>query len=179
MDEPRLRAPLEGRAVKYLAIALLLGCGTPHRVPMAWRPDTRMVWGVHLDSLAMDETMSILRAALPHEAGVCYTGTLRDTAFVRPERGDTVQAALLSITGAVPALQDSADDYHVYGVHCATPSIAVGHSHPYAVSCDHSRPDALALFANRAALVSLAWCGDGNVSLLYQDGRREVGRWRP
>lgn len=151
-------------------------CHTSPLVPMVWRPDTRMIWGVHLDTTAVRQTMEIFQKALPNEGAVCFAGTLRDTLFAVPD-GTTVNAKLLMVARAVEAKHDSVDRFHVYGVHCGR-VIAIAHSHPYSVVCSHSLPDANVLFSNPDALASIVFCGAGEAETLYADGRRVTNRWR-
>lgn len=147
---------------------------------MTPRPDTRMIWGVHLDSLAITGTLQLLQAGLPNEAAICYHGEVRDTLFQAPD-GTQVEAQIILVHSVTPAVQDSADNFHVYftGRHAGcSDEIAVGHSHPYASVCEQSDDDARLLFGDPKALVSLAWCMNGEVQLMYQDGRRGVHQWR-
>ncbi len=143
---------------------------------MVLRPDTRMLWGVTIDSVAFRQTMEAFQAALPNEVAVCYTGVVRDTAF--EVSNGLANALLLIIDSATVAPQDSADRFHVYGPTCPNGTIAVGHSHPYATFCDQSDQDARLLFNQRKALVSIIWCLNGETQILYQDGRRNMARWR-
>lgn len=154
-------------------------CHPASLVPMTWRPDTRMIWGVHLDSVAVRQTMQVLQKALPNEGAVCYQGALHDTLMVAVPDGTSVRVKLLWLSSAVEADHDSVDKFHVYGVDCHGPVVAVGHSHPYSVVCTQSDPDALLLFGKTEALASIAWCGNGEAETMWQDGRRDVNRWRP
>lgn len=157
------------------------GCAQSRVVPMTLRPDTRAIWAVHIDSTPLMETLQILQAGLPNEAAVCYHGELRDTVFESPE-GERGIAKIIVIHSVTPAVPDSVDLYHVYftGLHAGcVGEIAFGHSHPHVDICDQSDDDARLLFGDPKALVSLAWCQNGEVNLLWQDGRRSTHRWRP
>lgn len=168
---------LERWAIGTLLLATTCSCAVPRVVPMVPRPDTRMIYAIHVDSLAVESTMAILRAALPSEGAICYRGAIVDTAFVRQD-SSRVQAKMLILTAATKALQDSADLFHVYGVHCDGTEIAIAHSHPYSPNCDQSVDDAIVLFDDSRALASIVWCGNGETEVLYQDGRRTTSRWR-
>lgn len=166
--------------------ALLLGatCSAcqPQRVPSTPRPDTRKITIVHLDSATLAQTMLILHTALPNETSVCYFGELRDTTVWLEGKPNPTVAMHLS--GVRESVQDSADEMHVYystpRAGCPHQTLAIGHSHPYAGGglCTHSTLDANVLFLSPQVFVSFVWCGDGRVQLLFQDGRREDGRFR-
>lgn len=153
-------------------------CHPASLVPMTWRPDTRMIWGVHLDSVAVRQTMQVLQKALPNEGAVCYQGALHDTLMVAVPDGTSVRVKLLWLTSAVEADHDSVDKFHVYGVDCPGTHVAIGHSHPYSHDCDHSLPDADVLAGDTQSLVSIVWCGGGDAQVMYQDTRRTVSPWR-
>ena len=164
-------------------LALILWATTclacAHRPPVPWvqRPDTREIWAVTVDSVALSQTMTVFQVSYPNEAAVCYGGTLRDTVFVMP--GKYAVAKLLHLQTASAAQQDSATQFYVFGPRCPQGTVAIGHSHPYAKTwCDQSDPDARLLFSQRYALVSIVWCLSGEVQILYQDGRRNTQRWR-
>lgn len=172
---------------KWALGALLWGatcaaCTGTARLPLTLRPDTRPVEFVRFDSAAMRQTMMILHAALPNETSVCYFGSLYDSTVVR----DSVphRTKVLHLQWARESVSDSADEFHVYysqpRAGCPTSVIAIGHSHPYAGAglCTHSPDDANVLFLAPRVLISLVWCGDGRVEMLYQDGRRYESRWR-
>lgn len=167
--------------------ALLFGatCSACHygNVVQTPRPDTRRIEIVRLDSATLATTMLILHAALPNETSVCYFGAVYDTTVVLPDASYKKTKAL-KLTGVREAISDSTDEYHVYyskpWAGCPPEVLAIGHSHPYAGGglCTHSDPDANVLFLAPRVLVSIVWCGDGRVQLMWQDGRRDDGRWR-
>lgn len=165
--------------LSVILYASACSCAPMNRVPMTLRPDTRIIATVIVDSLPVAQTLAILRAALPNEAAVCYTGVLRDTVTA-----DSVHALVLHLTGAQSARQDSADAHNVWfhndgAVEPCDHPMAVGHSHPnLGYECDESDHDSSLLFDETAALVSLAWCMNGEVQFFYQDGRRHLQRWR-
>ena len=168
-----------------LAVGVVLSCVHPGSVvPLVRRPDTRLIGMVTLDTNVFRQTMEILQAAMPNEAGLCYTGELRDTTYLvdsTPAHGQW-----LILHGVTQAVADSTGLYNVwYSIlsGCTGPILAVAHSHPYAFEsqgdpCNHSGPDANVLFLDRRALVSFVWCRDGRLQILYQDGRRNEFRWR-
>lgn len=166
-------------------LLLLSACGgcANSLVPRTMRPDTRQILGVTVDSTAVAQTFVILRAAYPNEASVCYTGIVHDTVFVGRDQV-LRRALLLKLTEATVSQQDSANHFHVWyskpGAGCDKTAIAAGHSHPsMSARCDQSDDDAILLFQTPRMLVSLAWCANGSVSVLWQDGRRSVQRWAP
>lgn len=149
-------------------------CAPPGLVPMVWRPDTRMVVGVRMDSVAAAGSIAVFRAASPNEAAVCYRGVLRDST--------DSPLKILELTGVSPAASDSADPRDVWfgstNAGCGPQTVAIGHSHPPDARCDHSDRDAYTLFGYPSALVSVVWCPSGELSYLWQDGTRTAGRWR-
>lgn len=156
-------------------------CAVAPRIPMVPRPDTRNIWGVTVDSLAVAQTLEMFRAAMPKEASVCYRGAIRDTLYVG---SDSVvrRALLLHLTSAYASRADSADLYHVWysvgNAGCDETAIASGHSHPHVgLVCDHSDNDVNVLFENPRLLASLVWCLNGWVQIYWQDGRRNARRW--
>ena len=185
LHEPK-RSRIDPVSRLVIGLSLLAAtCGScAHRslVPMVPRPDTRRVRVVHVDSAAVRGTMQILEAALPSEAAVCYGGRLYDSTVTRAN-GQVVPVLVLMLNTVAVAEADSADAFNVYRPHCTTPLIALGHSHPYnqryGLPCDHSDDDAALLLNTPRALVSLAWCGDGQLQFFWQDGRRGITRWRP
>ncbi|HSE45222.1 MAG TPA: hypothetical protein VLA89_07820 [Gemmatimonadales bacterium] len=157
-------------------------CHATSRLPLTLRPDTRPIEFVRFDSTTMTQTMMILQAALPNETAVCYFGGLYDSTVVREDGAH--RAKVLHLVLAQEAVADSTDEYHVYyskpWAGCPSTVVAIGHSHPYAGAglCTHSAPDANVLFLSPRVLVSIVWCGDGRLEMLYQDGRRYENRWR-
>lgn len=154
-----------------------VACAHPRLVPYVSRPDTRMVWGVTVDTAAFRQTIQAFQDAHPNESAVCYHGVVRDTLF--QVSNGTAKALLLWLQTVTPAQQDSADKFNVYGPRCPEETIGIGHSHPHAGNwCDHSDTDVRLLFSQRYALVSIIWCLNGESQVLYQDGRRTTIRWR-
>jgi hypothetical protein len=146
---------------------------------MAWRPDTRQIVGVTMDSVTAFASLDIIRAAQPSEASLCYTGALTDTSFANQK------ARVLWLTGVEAGKPDSANERAVWYSNsragCGPQAIAIGHSHPYYpnIPCDHSDKDAYLLFGDPHVLVSVVWCADGQLNYLWQDGSRTAGRWHP
>jgi hypothetical protein len=148
---------------------------------MVLRPDTRTVGHFALTGEAVTEMVERFRAAYPNEAALCLSGFVRDT-LVEGNRWIVAQ-----VTGVTVARSDSADQFHVFfprvpRTGCADPIIAIAHDHiftPPSEACTHSLPDALVLFNETRALVSVVFCGDGRSEAMFQDGRRVASRWVP
>jgi hypothetical protein len=183
--------------MKYLALALVLGCAAPAKIPMALRPDTRRILVTLIDSAAAVQTAATFQAALPMEGSVCYRGALTDTTVVSLT-GDTIAGFILHEQTAYEAQHDSLTDhtyqapdgtwvrvmhvwYHDASSGCGPETIGIAHSHPMSrdVPCEHSVDDAHVVFVNTHIWVSSVWCGDGQAEDLYQDGRRQSWRWKP
>lgn len=166
--------------VPWVFLLAVMSCVHPRLVPMVRRPDTRRIRVIHLDSAATVGTLQLLQAALPNEGAVCYTGQVYDSTMTTND-GSLVPVLVLMLNGVTAAPADSATRVFIFRPRCS--SLAIGHSHPYnaqyGLACDQSDEDSNWLFNTPQALVSLAWCGDGVVQFLWQDGRRGEIRWRP
>lgn len=166
--------------MKYLVLLLLCACAHP-ALPDMVRPDTRRLSGVVLDSASMRETLLVFRTAYPNEAAMCYYGAVRDTIL------EGEPHLLVFVTEARPAVYDSADSFHVWfprgqvgGCVRQDKLVGVSHAHQHThagVPCSHSHPDAWSLMENRRALFSLVFCADGQLEVLFQDGRRLADNW--
>jgi hypothetical protein len=143
------------------------------------RTDTRAIGYVRLTSEAIVAMAERFRAAFPKEAALCLSGSVRDT-VVSGDRWLIVEVAGVSVAQA-----DSSDEFHVFfprlpRTGCAGPILAIAHDHLYTPPgevCTHSLPDALVLFNETRAVVSIVFCGDGRSEVLFQDGRRAPSRW--
>jgi hypothetical protein len=159
-----------------LLAATCVSCGplfTSRYTPDTPRPDTRLFRALTLDSVALATIGETFVAALPAEAALCLEGR----PYARDGRVDAIE-----VNAARPAPDDSADNYHVYfgAQPICGDAIGITHDHPYSVgrACTHSDADAL-LLAGLPQLFSLVFCADGQGELLWQDGRRQLFRWRP
>lgn len=169
---------LAGVVLGLLAL-WLLGCAPASPVRLVPRPDTRRISGVLIDSATHRRTLTILRAAYPSEAAVCFSGALRDSII------DGQRRRLVAVEHVRPAIADSADKFNVWFPRgliggCLPGAIGVGHSHthaPFPSPCSHSPNDADLLFQDVGLLFSLIFCADGRAELLYQDGRRYPDTW--
>jgi len=164
---------------KFWLSLLMIGSScwacAPLKVPMTLRPDTRVIGGVEIDSSVVRGIMEFYQSALPNEAALCLVGVLSDTVV------NDQSWKVIRVTGAVPAVQDSADLYHVYfsvpRSGCREPFVGVSHDHPITGVCEHSIPDALLLASDPRALFSVVFCAGGDTQLMLSDGRRFMGRW--
>jgi len=173
---------LNRREKVWLSLLMIAGscvaCRYP--LPLVPRPDTRRIVAVQIDSTAMSILLRNFRGAFPNEVALCLTGSVSDTTF------DGESRRVIHVTGAIHALADSADSYHVYfplspRTGCAVAHL-VGAAHDHTQGgfpCTHSDPDANVLFNDPRLLVSLVFCGDGESEGLFQDGRRLRARWAP
>lgn len=163
--------------MKAILLVLLVGCSQA-RVPTVVRPDTREIVGVVLDSSAMRATIRTYQMAYPNEAAMCYYGAVRDTTI------DGQRQRFAWVLRGIPAAQDSADAFNVWFARgllsgCLSKGlIGISHAHQNNSGyCSHSVPDARVLMENRRALFSLVFCADGQLEVLYQDGRRVPDNW--
>lgn len=165
-----------------LALAALLvvpACNPARHVPMVLRPDTRAIGHLIIETETVATMVGLFRAAYPNEAALCLTGAVRDTVV------DGSSWLLVNVTDAGLAQADSVDPYHVFfprvpRTGCAGPVVGIAHDHIYSPPsepCTHSLPDALVLFNETRALVSIVFCGDGRSEVLFQDGRRAGSHW--
>jgi proteasome lid subunit RPN8/RPN11 len=165
-------------ATALAIVGLLLTCARVANGPMVPRRDTAALSRVEFDSIPWDRTMRLFAAMSPNEIAVCYTGEVQDTTL------DSGPIRYLHLEFMHPAIVDSSDNFHVWFSHggevaaCRHP-IAIGHSHPNSVGpCTHSEPDARLLFLNPRLYASIVICPDGELEVLWQDGRRTEARWR-
>jgi hypothetical protein len=157
----------------------LLSCAPASRVELVRRPDTRRFAGAVFDTAVMNRTVALFRAAFPKEAAVCLNGEVRDTAI------GMYTFLVIRLHDVVPARADSANEFSVwYGPSprsgCAGAVLAHAHSHPWTPPyqpCTHSGSDANVLFSDTRMLLSMVFCGDGRLEVLFQDGRRESTHW--
>lgn len=170
--------------VALLALTSCGSCALPRRatIPITWRPDTRAIGALQIDTAIVHASVDLFRASFPNEAALCFDGAVSDTVV------DGEAWLVVRLTSVQRARQDSADQFHVYFGHqppwsgCQDPVIAIAHDHPYTppdVPCTHSHPDVGVLFQDSRALLSLVFCGDGRLEALFQDGRRVPLRWVP
>lgn len=169
-----------GVAVLGTIAWFVLGCATAPRVQMVWRPDTRQLTGVLIDSATIRQTLELFRGAFPNERAVCFYGDVVDSTIDRNRR------RLVLVKSMLPAAEDSANEFHVW-FHDRPRSgctgaelIAIAHDHPHALGmrpCTHSDADADLLFNDTRVLLTMIFCGDGRAEVLYQDGRREPDIW--
>lgn len=150
------------------------------------RVDTRNIVGFRFtDSLLINYTETKMRAALPLETALCYTGFIKDTTyfakkFMNPLDSIEVTRQLVVITGASEAnIQEAESTYIRYhnAIACdPKPNlIAIIHSHPGIpafTSCNHSDVDALFNHGKQTKyIMSFVWCPYG-LGVLWADGRR-------
>lgn len=165
-------------------------CGIATSLPLSTveRLDTRNIIGFHFaDPALIEYTAKVIKAALPNETSLCYTGFIKDTTYYSRESWeslDTIEVTrqLVIITGASPAsIKDAGSDYIDYMDDTACNHepdlIATMHSHPGGSPferCDHSDADALFNHKKQTKYVmSFVYCAYG-IAILWADGRR----WR-
>jgi len=165
-------------ATALALVSLMLTCARVANGPMVPRRDTRAISRVEFDSTPFDRTIRLFAAMSPNETAVCYMGEVQDTTI------DDEPIRYIHLELMRPAIADSSDKFNVWFSHhgevaaCKNP-IAVAHSHPNSVGpCTHSNPDARLLFANPKVYASIVVCPNGELEILWQDGRRDQARWR-
>lgn len=175
----------------WAAISMIVyvgACAISTSLPLSTveRLDTRNIIGFRFaDSMLVSYTAEVIRAALPNETSLCYTGFIRDTTFYARESrysSDTTEITRqqVIITGASEAnVEEAGPRYlnYVDEVACGdSPDlIATVHSHPTAgpfSECTHSDTDAIFNHKKQTRYVmSFVWCPYG-VGILWADGRR-------
>ena len=162
-----------------IGVILIASCGAcAHPFPTVTRPDTRQIVGVVLDTSVMRATLRTYQTAYPNEAAMCFYGSVRDTVI----DGQSLRFAF--VNHAIVAAQDSADQFHVWFAR-GVPSgclpkglIGISHAHQNGSGyCSHSVPDAYVLMENHRALFSAVFCANGQLEVMYQDGRRVSDNW--
>ena len=176
-------------------LVYVAACGIATSLPLSTveRLDTRNIIGFRFaNSILIDYTVEMIKAALPNEVALCYTGFISDTTFYARESrysADTTEITrqLVIITGASEAnVEEAGPRYLNYVDETACDDvpdlIAIAHSHlsvgPYD-HCDHSNLDAIFNHKKQTKYVmSFVWCRYG-VGILWADGRRGERRTVP